>query len=232
MTDSVSLQGARHVLAGMANQDACEYVEEDGCLIFAVCDGVSLDLMGRPSHSEVASAYCARAFVEFVRSHRQMEDAVREGFSETVKGLADFLKGEGMGWYDCQTTLIGGLYDHGTLSVGIAGDGGLFVVKEDGQVSMLVTKGKTSSVVEPICFVEGWRFSRVEGVRAFLAATDGVFDGLAGMTEDGFQFNEELISMFLAVPGEAGDHERLLKALCSLIESGDDQTVLVFDSQV
>lgn len=230
MIDTISLQGTRHALAGMANQDACAWAYQKDRLIFAVCDGVSLDLMGRSSHSELASEYCARAFVEFVK--KDPEAPLNRVFERTANGLMEFLKEKDISWFDCQTTLIGGVYDKGVLSVGMAGDGGLIVEKENGQLSVLVTKAKTSSVVEPICFPDGWRFAQVDGAKAFLAATDGVFDGLAGQGEDGFVFNVELINAFFTVPQAGEDHEGLLKALCSLIESGDDQTVLVFDSTV
>lgn len=61
-------QGTAHQLFSVPNQDALAFEMQDGRIIAAVCDGVSLDSGGNWSRSQIAAAFCADAFVSALRS--------------------------------------------------------------------------------------------------------------------------------------------------------------------
>lgn len=221
--ETVSLQGQRHKDKGIPNQDAVQWKEHNGRLIFAVCDGVSLDTMGRVSHSEEASDYCA---IECVKRLEAQDRPLQEVFHEVSEGLIEHLEDMGLVWFDNQTTMIAGSFKDHKLKVGIAGDGGVIVRKTDGTAMAIMTKPKRSSEVEPLFFESGWRFFEAEDVDALVAATDGIFDGLVYVKDGEVEFNSTFIGAFFQAAREK-ERAKLLETLCGLIPTGDDQTCLL-----
>lgn len=220
-TVSITLQGSSHKMFQVPNQDAFRIREEEDCITVAVCDGVSLAHDGTWSQSELAADYCTREFLNQTAGQKPSLDLIAAAFRNTADGLMAYLKEQGIPWIDCQCTLLGVMYDGDQLFAGLAGDGGILLENQQGALSLMVTKPKTSSVVEPICFPAGWRFAQAEGIRKVLLATDGIFDTLVQF-EDGIpRIDPDTISQWM----NAGEEE--IRKLAVDADSHDDKTAVL-----
>lgn len=220
-TAGITLQGTSHKMFQVPNQDAFRIREENGCVTVAVCDGVSLAHDGTWSQSEVAADYCTREFLKQTKDQVPSMDLIAEAFRKTADGLMSYLKEQAIPWIDCQCTLLGVIYDGHNLYAGLSGDGGILLENEQSRLSLMVTRPKTSSVVEPICFPAGWRFAESEGVRKVLLATDGIFDTLVQFENGTPQIDPELISQWMNA-----DNEEMGK-LAADADSHDDKTAVL-----
>ena len=100
-------QGTAHQLFSVPNQDALAFEMQDGRIIAAVCDGVSLDSGGNWSRSQIAAAFCADAFVSALRSAPSETASLFHAFQNAAGGLLEHLQTQEIPWMDCQTTLLG-----------------------------------------------------------------------------------------------------------------------------
>ncbi|WP_297569419.1 protein phosphatase 2C domain-containing protein [uncultured Faecalibaculum sp.] len=218
-------QGTAHQLFSVPNQDALAFEMQDGRIIAAVCDGVSLDSGGNWSRSQIAAAFCADAFVSALRSAPSETASLFHAFQNAAGGLLEHLQTQEIPWMDCQTTLLGVIVTESCLYAGMAGDGGIICEDAAGDIRIIVTKPKTDSMVEPIVMASAWRFHQVEHPRRVLIATDGVFDALIHVENGEFAADLNQVRQWL----NASQDE--LDQLTDALPGHDDKTVVVIRTE-
>ena len=237
--ESTTLQGSYHKELGLPNQDAVRILRDDQYPCAVVCDGVSLTSTRSFSKSELASKFCAKTALAYLKDHLhgqmtsdQIQACIRACFTQTEKQLRVYLEKQDILYYDCQTTMVVMVSHKGKLYGGIAGDGGILFQLRSGQTGIMVTRLKTSSAVYPIGDPEHWHFfqtgSRTNPVIGALAATDGVFDNLVGSDHGvpAANFNE-IARLFSIRQVPLKQRAQWLKREVALIPSHDDKTLVV-----
>ncbi|MCF0258639.1 MAG: protein phosphatase 2C domain-containing protein [Erysipelotrichaceae bacterium] len=240
--ESASIIGPLHQAYGIPNQDFGITFQTGSWYGGVVCDGVSLNSKRQFSNSEIASAWCA----DFIRNF--MEENLRDAddlsapelllraFRDCERGLRDWLSVLQIPYYDCQTTVILMLLHKGSLYGALAGDGGIVYQRKSGAMGMMITKDKTSPSVHPICDPAGWRFSIADAgsdpiVKA-MAATDGIFDEIYQLSEQGRTLNGDLILDFFSISTVEKDQQAVwLREKTASVISHDDRTVALIAAE-
>ncbi len=234
-----TMQGTMHRQWGMPNQDAYTAQDCNGYTIAVVCDGVSLKPDHTMSDSQIASDWCARFSLEYLKKTLKPdmdEDTVTrtlvDSFTQCERSLQRYLRDQKIPYYDCQTTLLVMALKNGVLYAGMAGDGGCLVHYQDGKIGLLVTSVKTSSVVNPICNTDDWVFGMTgdqeNPVTGFLLATDGIFDHLVYLEDGGLRMDSALCAKFFnlaCLPKSI--RENALDELMEQVPTHDDKTIVV-----
>lgn len=236
----ISHKGVWHAEAGAPNQDAAAagQTEEGACAI--VCDGVSLNHYGELSHSEIASAFCARTGCALLKEtlekntkNDEMEQAIALMMSQTLELLDVDLQEKGIEAHDAQTTMIAAVLKDGVLSAGLAGDGGIIYRTRDGKTGVVVTRIKTSSAVYPLSARDYWKFcqcgSLENPVTDAMLASDGVFDQFVALAREQIFFDEPAALRFFDCSQDERNeqYERWIDEM----PGGDDQTIVVLSDR-
>ena len=237
--ESTTLRGSYHKEFGLPNQDAVRILKDDAYPLAVVCDGVSLTSARTFSRSELASKFCAKTALAYLRdalhgqlSSSHIQQILRECFVYTEKQLQQYLIKQDIPYYDCQTTMIIMVGHKGKLYGGIAGGGGILFQLRSGQTGIMVTRLKTSSSVYPIGDPEHWHFfatgSKADPVIGALAATDGVFDTLVGSDHGVPAANfEEIGRLFSIREVPMKKRAQWLEREVDSIRSHDDKTLAI-----
>lgn len=175
-----SVRGLFHEQMGIANQDAFALKFMKSYAVMVVADGVSLTFDGKISKSEVASRLVCKEAMFYLRKalrgkKQNLKHMIQNCFRYVEKQLRDYV-GKDKDPSDYMTTLIIGIVDRkGNLYYGSVGDGGIFCIVNEEDVS-IVTPLKTSNMVHTLFEESYWSFGVIKNVRALCMATDGIFD--------------------------------------------------------
>ena len=139
---SASVQGTRHIQAGLPCQDAHAYkVIGDSTLIAAVADGLgSADLS--QVGSELAASGAVAYLEEALRQATPTDESdwlqlAREAFLAAREGLEEVAQSDQNELRDYGTTLILAIWADGWLVTGHIGDGAVVAALEDGSLALI-----------------------------------------------------------------------------------------------
>lgn len=241
--EAVTAQGDMHKRVNVPNQDAVRTEEIKGTQVMVVCDGVSLKSDHTFSKSEIASTFCADCVIDYLNEHLEdnfeeevMNDLVKNTLVHTEQSLRIKLSQLKIPFYDCQTTVLIAIFHQGNLYAALAGDGGILFQQKDGSFGLLVTKLKTSSTVEPICYPAGWRVASIvdpeNPVERVILATDGIFDNLVQVFRGQVSLNAPLILELFSIEQVLDTHRyKALEQIVKRIETHDDKTIVLLSTQ-
>lgn len=184
-----SQRGESHIKNGLPCQDRCKVLVSNGVrpiVIAAIADGV-----GSCALSHYGASIATDASTVFLKA--ELDNRTDEKFEDKVVG--DLLRGAMQCAYDAvkksaeemeqleysfQSTLTIALYDGNTLYISHAGDDGVVVVTDNGELELVTTriKGEEASSVYPLqAGSHYWQVFKVDQhVNGFVMATDGVLD--------------------------------------------------------
>lgn len=228
-----------HKQYGVVNQDAVLFEQTDHYTIGVACDGVSLKSDRTFSSSEIASRFCTKAIMIYLRDHlkknmteREILMAIYDALWSADDGLRLLLKDLKISLYDCQTTALVFVYAKGRIYAGMAGDGGILYQSKDGEFGILQSRIKTGPNVDPICDHSGWRFgmagSKGNPVWHVLMATDGVFDALCQPAQDGMALNAEVLEAIFSLSAVRRNYrKKAFREIVEEIPSHDDKSAIV-----
>ena len=182
---AVSLRGTSHERNNMPMQDSWAAAElENGWIVMAVADGV-----GSEPRADEGARIAATAAVDHVRrfwgcrvDDRSMENMMRAAYHAASAAIFAQARANRTPMREYSTTLHMVIFSDGLIYIMHAGDGGIAILTEEGQIMRLTTpmKGPDGESVVPLQGGrKAWRFSVCrERAQSVLLATDGFWDKL------------------------------------------------------
>ena len=245
-----SQQGEKHIKDTTPCQDRCAIKSINGAdiVVAAIADGVGSCLLsdhGAYTAVNTAVDFIESALIEELKNNYDefklndaytgdlLRKAMLRSYSEVDKRAAEM---EQL-LYSFQSTLTIAVYEGNTLYFSHAGDDGIVALKDNGILALVTDrhKGEDANSVFPLQSMKTWQFGKVEGVVAFIMATDGVLDAFVrGAVENNriyYPFIEPIITLS---PQIADDVKKICSSYYELLAGSeyrasvtDDLTMVV-----
>lgn len=238
--------GRTHIQRDIPCQDYFYYKLFEGSLIFALADGA-----GSAQEALAGASWATKVLVGCLRKsflpgfdEGSNEKRLRSAFQKTRLIMGIIVKRKGCQLRDFNTTLVGGIYQKGTLVCGGVGDSLMLVVNRDGSIVLPFAPAKGEFINETAFItMEAWeRFFRVGEVvrnpRALLIFSDGLMNITYSMRFHHGRWevipNEEVINDLISYIQENKDTTSLQAELQSMLSSSraqelndDDKSLMV-----
>lgn len=220
------LQGKRHQKNAKPCQDySLLYEIYPAWKIAAVADGVSSS-----ANSEVASEIACKTACDFIKkafpfdnfSCKLVESDILPVILSSLHAAANaveaYAEEKGQSPEDYDTTLIVALYNGQSAFIGMIGDSGAAVLKDDGELLFSSPMNDDQGHVYPLRFRKAYQTARVDDVAALFCMTDGIFkDYLVKFGQHSKELADEFIPYKVLSEQQPDDISAYLKEFCRTV---------------
>lgn len=185
ITYGYSIQGKSHIQRGVVCQDSSKVQR----LRANVYMGIVADGVGSAVHSDIGSKMAVDALFAFCNEHikrgysiEQMLQVLQQGYEYAFQQIEQYVSTNKQDIAQYDTTLSAVIYDGENIIYGHAGDGGIVMRCQTGEIKALTNrqKGADGVSVRPLrAGSTSWEFGVSQEVAAgVLLVTDGLLDGV------------------------------------------------------
>ncbi len=185
ITYGYSIQGKSHIQRGVVCQDSSKVQR----LRANVYMGIVADGVGSAVHSDIGSKMAVDALFAFCNEHikrgysiEQMLQVLQQGYEYAFQQIEQYVSTNKQDIAQYDTTLSAVIYDGENIIYGHAGDGGIVMRCQTGEIKALTNrqKGADGVSVRPLrAGSTSWEFGvSQEAAAGVLLVTDGLLDGV------------------------------------------------------
>ena len=177
------LQGKRHRNANKPGQDfSLIYEISPAWKIAAVADGVSAS-----SQSELASKIACKTACEYIEKafpfdsfsnsivEEDVESVIRSALHAAANNIEHYAEENETELDSLDTTLVIALYNGQTAYLGLIGDSGIGILKNDGQLLFSAPMNDEVGHVYPLRFRKAYKTASIDNVAAVFCMSDGIY---------------------------------------------------------